>query len=406
MKKILFGCMIALSLASCSDDEVVTRQVDGSKINFTVTAANGNSRATDVYCNNNLPTGFTVYATTEGKTLIDGDQIAYTGGKWVDQAGDRYWPETAVDFYAHVNADANGTSTWSWDGTTAPKFSNFTVNSDPASQVDLMYAVKTAQTKTKGATQPDVALNFRHALSQVVFYAKNTNPSLYVEVTGIGIANLTGSNTYTLPTEDSDDNIEHGTTATTDPAATTSRGTWENQGTVTAGTTAYEVDFDAVELTGSKTATESNLTDNTNTTHTAADSSFGTAMLLIPQKTEALVPSSTASDETGTYFMVYCKIWNVSGTTVDKDSDVVLFDSSADMADGSGKVGAIRIPADFDWKEGIKYKYTFVFGDGNGGWDPHDPQPILVPITFNVSVDEFVSVDNSDVTMQTTTGSN
>lgn len=48
------------------------------------------------------------------------------------------------------------------------------------------------------------------------------------------------------------------------------------------------------------------------------------------------------------------------------------------------------------WKQGKRYVYTLIFGEG-GGFDPEnpdpenpDPEPVLVPITFDVTVDNFV----------------
>ena len=47
------------------------------------------------------------------------------------------------------------------------------------------------------------------------------------------------------------------------------------------------------------------------------------------------------------------------------------------------------------WMQGKKYIYTLIFGEG-GGYkpepdpdDPDKPEPVLVPITFNVTVDAF-----------------
>ena len=45
------------------------------------------------------------------------------------------------------------------------------------------------------------------------------------------------------------------------------------------------------------------------------------------------------------------------------------------------------------WKQGKRYIYTLIFGEGGGfnpDPDPENPEPVLVPITFDVTVDEFV----------------
>ena len=62
----------------------------------------------------------------------------------------------------------------------------------------------------------------------------------------------------------------------------------------------------------------------------------------------------------------------------------------------------LAIPADFTWEQGKKYIYTFVFGKGNGGYDPDpDPSdpatPVLVPITFDITVDDFIPVPGTEI---------
>lgn len=381
-------------------------QNDATKINFAVTAANGNSRAADVFCNTNMPSEFKVYAVTNGNTYINGDVIKNTAtsgtATWENQSGNRYWPDTPVDFYAQVNGD----DYFKWNASSAPTFENFTVNDAVASQTDLLYAVKTGQTKATTGTQSPVTLNFHHALSQIVFYAKNVNPNIYVEVTGVSVCNVKNSGTYTLPTEDTDANIPHGTTTGT--SSNGGKGTWDYGTNPTTGS--YSVTFDAVSLKGDATNPEvKNLTDNTNTTSDfghdgTADAPgtnvFNNAMILMPQADFAALVVNEGSgnlDEanlTGVYFKVKCTIWNVADTTAELPSatDVKLWDDKE-----------IYIPVSGTWDEGLKYIYTLVFGDGNGGWDPHGPKPVLVPITFTVTVDEFIPVSggNQDIPMKT-----
>lgn len=385
MKKILFGCMLAIGLASCSNDEVILEQNDANKINFAVTTM-GNTRAKDVFCNNNKPGEFSVYATVGGATFINGDLIKNEGGKWENKSGNRYWPDSKVDFYAHVNGGTN----FQWNND-KPKFENFTVDNTVAEQLDLLYAVKTQQEKS---TSP-VTLNFHHALSQVVFYAKNKNPNLYVEITGVSVCNVKNNGTYTLPNTDTDANVAHGAKTDTPDGG---QGSWAFGET----TDSYSVTFDAVKLVGDKDApVVHNLTDNTNL---AADSfghgegeenAFGNAMILMPQGSfDALeIAEKTKFDEAtaeGVYFKLQCTIYNVADPEAEDLTQNIKFWDNKD----------IIIPVSGEWKEGMKYIYTFVFGEGDGGWDPtdpDDPKPVLVPITFDVTVDEFIPVVNDDL---------
>ena len=116
----------------------------------------------------------------------------------------------------------------------------------------------------------------------------------------------------------------------------------------------------------------------------------------MPQKIEGWDISGdntqTGADSRGTYFLVSCKIYNVSG-----DSKLLVWPAKDEYR---------AIPAtDITWKQGQKYVYTFIFGEGGGyvpptdstdpNRDPEDPEtpgpgdPILVPVSFEVTVDDF-----------------
>ena len=370
-------------LGSCSQDDIVDVNRDGDEIRFTA-VTNGSTRAADIYSPDNMPAGFKVSAMSQNKVYISGDSIVKSGSSWENTTGTRYWPEDAVDFYAHVNA---GTTFALNNG--APTFNNFTVEPAVGSQVDLLYAVKTEQTKGK----TPVTLNFRHALSQIVFKARNESENIFVQIKGVKVMNVKGSGTYTFPTADTDDNLPE--TDSPDQPATT-RGSWNLTGTK-AG---YEVDFSLKDVNGKKGATNAdavNLTDEK-----------GTALMLIPQTTEAWVPTDyaapDAAENANSYLLVDCVIYNVSGEGSDLPGDNVCL--WGDGSNGSYTTKELAIPVKFDWKEGHKYTYTLVFGNGNGGYDPDPdpdpddpdkPEPVLVPISFEVTVDAFLDGGNYDV---------
>ena len=380
MKKIYLAAplLLALAAASCTKSEVL--ETNSGEIRFNV-VANKATKAADVYCNSNLPDAFTVYAMTDGKTYIDGDNIEHNGGNgsWENKSGIRYWPETDVDFYAHVSAG----NAFKWSETSAPTIENFTPDKVVENQVDLLYAVKTKQSKK----ETPVELNFRHALSQIVFNAKNTNANLYVEIAGVKVANVGGTNTFTYPTTDTDSKfVSHDGTG---ELPSTGAGSWAE---LTSGASSYEVDFNAVPVRGNSTVVDL-------TTANDSGKEFNSqAMLLLPQTTTAWVPSKDSNtpseDNTGSYFLIDCAIWNVAGTEVDKETDVQLWGKG-------GNTKELSIPVAFTWEQGKKYIYTLVFGQGNGGYDPDpdpddpDPKPVLVPIDFTVTVDDFQVVTPS-----------
>lgn len=386
MKKYYFlAAGLMLMLGSCSQDDVVDVNRDGDEIRFTA-VTNGSTRAADIYSPTALPESFQVSAMSQGKVYISDDKIERKGSEapytWENSTGTRYWPEDAVDFYAHVNA---GTTFALNDG--APKFNNFTVASAVGSQVDLLYAVKKGETKE---TTP-VQLNFRHALSQIVFKARNESENIFVQIKGVKVMNVKNSGTYTFPTT-TDPNLPTSGTADSE-----NRGSWALADTKTS----YEVDFSLTDVKGSKTnPTVVNLTDVLSTT-----------LMLMPQTTNAWNPEanpdpdgSTAGSEatTDTYLLVDCVIYNVSGEGSDLPGDNVCL--WGDGSNGSYTTKELAIPVKFDWKEGHKYTYTLVFGNGNGGYDPDpdpddpdNPEPVLVPISFEVTVDAFLDGGDYDV---------
>lgn len=389
-----------MAMASCSQDETIGINHDGDEITFNVVTNNA-TRAADVFCNQNLPGGFYVSAISDGKTYIDKDHVVKgSDGKWTNQSGTRYWPETAVDFYAHVN----GGDAYKWNNG-SPKFEGFTVNNTVGSQVDLLYAVKTGQKKADGTT---VNLNFRHALSQIVFQAKNTNANLYVEIAGVSVANVGGTNTFTFPSANTETNIDHPETGPGDDGvyedgefgSGISYGTnWGTWAALTHGTEQYNVDFEKTPVPGTNTLVALTTKNDPSKEYNS------NAMLLLPQKTTAWDPEANPRPgvgNTGSYLLVDCAIFNVAGGNY-ADGDVCLWGKP--QQGGGWTTKELAIPVAFDWQQGKKYVYTLVFGEGNGGYDPDpdpdpdpdEPDPVLVPITFEITVDEFVPVDGGEI---------
>lgn len=400
MKKfvLIVPALMALAAVSCTKSEVL--ESNSGEIRFNV-VANKATKAETVYDNNNL-NQFTVYASTaegtvsERTTYIDGDVVQKVSGVWENVSGTRFWPETVLNFYALRNADG-----FEWNPAEAHSF-DFSVAPVVSAQKDLLYAVKLNQTRTTTETgtgdEPvvvegaPVSLHFRHALSQIVFQAKNTNPNLYVEISGVKLVNVAGKGNYTLPEKDTDAIKVTGDNAggSDDPVTDQSRGSWSLDATTDAS---YEISFSQpFELNGAKDATA-----------VALDGNIPSAMMLIPQKAEAWVPATYPAPgvegQTGSYLMVNCVIWNVAGES-HSDSDLVIWGAKSEDK-YTAEPAWVAIPAAFDWKEGFKYIYTFIFNNG-GGYDPDpdpddpDPQPAIIPIDFEVSVDDF-NVENGDV---------
>lgn len=383
MKKYYFlAAGLLLMLGSCSQDDIVEANLGADEIRFAA-VTNGATRAADIYNPKEMPASFQVSAISQGKVYISDDKIDRVGEqapyKWENSTGTRYWPEDAVDFYAHVNA---GTTFALNSG--APTFNNFSVASGVGGQVDLLYAVKKGETKE---TTP-VQLNFRHALSQIVFKARNESENIFVQIKGIKVVNVKGQGTYKFPTVTTDPNLPEESSNNV-----TSRGSWTLEG----GNVTYDVELDALTaVEGSKTnPTPVNLTDVK-----------GTALMLMPQTTNAWNPEAAPKPSVGntnSYLLVDCVIYNVAdGSATPLPGDNVCLWGKEE--NGSYTTKELAIPVKFAWEEGKKYTYTLVFGNGNGGYnpdpddpDPDNPEPVLVPISFEVTVDEFLDGGNYDV---------
>ncbi len=376
-KNFFYGALAVLSLTACSQDEVVDVNRNGDEIKFSV-VTNKATRAEDVYSNTNKLTSFNVWASHNNATYINGDEIrnvSTTGGEeWKNQDGNRYWPnEGNVNFYA-ANA---GTTNWSL--TETPTI-DFTVADNVDEQEDLLYAVTLGQNKTANAN--GVAMNFRHALSQIVFKAKNTNPNLYVEIYGVTVCNLHKTNTYTYPIVGTGTNFTEveGDGSVADEN-NTNLGDWASlEG---YGTQDYNISWnEAIAVVGNKT----------NPVVQSLNGDVTTSMLLLPQATTAWDPATETDLTTanGTYFLVKCNMYNVKGDAYE-DGDILVWGK-----EGEGK--DVAIPVQLTWEQGNKYIYTFVFSDANGGYDPENPdQPAMTPITFTVTVDDFDNVQTDPV---------
>lgn len=415
MKKLfLLAWPIALAAVSCSNEEVVSVNNDANEIKFSVVSENATrANSPETFCNYAKPESFDVWAMTGTKSYFAGVKYKKTGeSKWEadDQASVRFWPngaDEALDFYAMRNY---GTPNWTPAGT-AKMTTVFSVEPLVKDQKDFIYAVETGKKNPATTDDPHnglTTLNFRHALSQIVFTAQNTNKHLAVEITNVEIINVASGGTCTLPTTSTTTNYtDHNgeNVGNNDDNKPTPTCTWAPESLTGKGTD-YSVATETCKMVGVTEVT--NLTNgneklavNDGTGNKPTDEGWvptykrylDKAMLLIPQKTTAasLSPASTPTTvkdaaNGGSMIAVTCTIWNLNEEGQLKDTDVKLYD------------GVAYIPFTADWKAGKKYIYNLVFGKANGGYTP-DGKDILVPISFNITVDDFTTVVKGDVNM-------
>lgn len=358
--KLLFSAaLLAGLLASCSSEEVVNPASNGDAIGYGVTSG-FTTRSANSYCNTNLPGSFTVaarYADNSGY-YFQGETVTGQGDPRVwNPEHMYYWPDQDLRFIAYAD-DAN---TYKLDADGNPMFENFVVENDCAKQLDLLYAVK----NTPGQRQGQVKLNFRHALSQIVFKAVNSTTNLDITVSGVGVSSLWNKGSYEFPVVDTDPNVtEHGdnANATIENANDATRGTW------TLDKSGAKVNY---FVQTPETVLSNEASDLTVVNHKGGVDS---SLILMPQSQEAWVPGQAG--ERGFYFVLKVKF-------VDRTLNKTIYDGEA------------WIPATIDWKQGIRYVYTFNFANGtSGGFTPEpDPRPIISSITYDVTTDDFIPVE-------------
>ena len=374
--KYLAVALSAVALTACNNEDVLEVN-QGRGISFQV-ATEASTRATAT--TTSTIDNFKVWGFTDGKTLMNGIEVSKSGSEWTYD-GTIFWPATDVDFYSVSPADVTGVNITS----SSQKITGFTVDTDQSKQVDLLYAVNKGEKKVDHEASA-VNINFRHALSQIVFKAKNTNENLKVIVKGVKIANIKKKGDFTYPTSATTDNVASESGSITSGT----QGTW---GTPTEATTfSAGLDVNGVTLNGKvETAV-----DLTTTTGENANKTYTGALFMIPQALTPWEPSKTGAlsqTNTGVYFLLNCQI--LSGT----NKDIQVWPSDADKT-----FAEIAVPANtLTWEQGKKYVYTFIFGEG-AGYEPGEnpnPDPTLVGIDFDVTVDVFRDGGNQDIDMST-----
>ena len=375
-KHLVLGALAVLSLAACTKSEVVELN-KGNEISLTAVTGKNLTKAADGYCNKAMPADFDVWAATDGKKYFEAQTYTRDGStNTYKSTNARYWPTTDVDFFAAKNY--GGSATLTATDPTSLAVADYTVPTTVADQKDFIYAVKKGAKKADGAA----ALNFRHALSQIEFQAKNSNSGIYVEVTGVAVKQVYSKGNFSVNVATTNNFVDH-TLGAADTDNRSGRCTWAGQDAKAD----YAISFAAVAL-GSE-AKSLSVTDPDGQEYNA------NTMYLIPQAVPDLwvvpTPPTTPTPVPATgkaYFEITAKIWNVAGAAVDKGNDVVLHD---------GKI-AVPIPASTTWQDGLRYVYTFNFTTyGNGGVDPGTGKPVLTPIELTVTVDDFVDAGNTDV---------
>ena len=394
-KHLVLGALAVLALAACTKSEVVELN-KGNEISLTAVTGKNLTKAQDGYCNNAKPQDFDVWAATGVNTYFAADTYTYDSGTDTYKSADaHYWPAatTAVDFFALKNY--NGTVSFVTDPSSSITVTGYTVESTPATQKDFLYAVDKGVTKpTGGAAAP---LNFRHALSQIEFKAVNANSNIHVVIDELKVVNVFSKGDFSVSDETTDNFEDHDLTDTDTPDPRTGVCSWNNQSTTaTYVITPKNTTGDNIKVDVKNDGSVANLT----VTDPAGQEYNENTLYVLPQTVDRWTGSGAAASSSKAYFLIKALIYNVAGTEVNKSTDVVLWGDKVSESWVS-KYIAVPIPQLTTWVGGLRYVYTFNFTSyGMGGSDPSTGDPVLTPITLEVSVDDFVDAGETEVKVE------
>lgn len=410
------AAILSLALMTgCSSEEIVKESVENESISFSITA-NKNSRSAEFYCNNNLPSDFYASAFVDKgdgtlKNYMSYEHFQENNGIWKIVGDERYWPGdgTKLKIYAsnryayeHINCsdmtkygdniDRSGViyvnltsdDNYRCISYTPPMYSN--------DQIDVLYSYTEQGKPEFGKT---ASINFRHALSMIVFKAKNSLGHAQVKIDEIRLFNLAQAGWMRFPTKPTDLNyVDHTGKADYPEEATVC--TWPKDklthGTQGGADTRYfytklpqTVVLNNGEL---KNLTDNDLVDGKET-------NYANVFLQIPETFPAWdhsVNKFPIEQRVGAFIYIKCSIQNIADKTATEPSadDVYIYSDN-------GKTKYLALPLNVDWKPGKKYIYTINFnGKNGGGYDPSTGEEVLVPIEFTVTVDDFADAKNND----------
>lgn len=406
-KRFFFMALSALALASCSNDEMIDVKQNNIKVSATTAVS---TRAGAVSTTTNNFGNFKLWAyTTDTKQLYiekefnkfdsNGNSDKNWNGSTISTP--YFWPDNSLSFYAvspstttvNFSADAQVIENYVPDGAT-----------------DLLYAVNKGESENE--TNTAVSMNFRHALAQLVFRARNENNYIGVDVVGVRVAQVYSKNTLTLTGITDNTN----TTSTEVETPTNAWGVW---GSTPSEVTTYEAEIKPIyDL--STLNRPIFITKNTEDSHYFKDNSYVPqeyGLYVLPQALAHWNPSTdsdlTSATTPKAYFLVKCRVWNKpTGEETVNDNPIFLWGDAETYKEVAIPVVKEGVE-DAAWKQGKKYAYTFVFGEGAGyvpPTDPNDPDadpdeedipgdPVLVPIDVTVSVDDFQNATDEIVNM-------
>lgn len=320
-------------MASCSETDEPDNPTPEHAIGFSATAPKNSRTATTTASLNS----FIVYAFTGTKPLMEGVTVTRDGGSWI-YSPLAYWPDSPVNFFA-FSPDITDSPQITGSGTHCiPGFVNH-------GNIDLLYAVNMDEYEKP----TPVAVNFRHAMSQVSIKLSSTNSTIEVRVYHIQLCNLFMKGTFDFPT------------ATTSVDATDVTGQWSELDSKQNILTYYNIDG-YTPLTRTPTDyTEGNL-----------EVSF-----FIPQQLDPVVLEN--GNFSGAYIQIDCEIYDTSsGAKLWPKADTPPYLLVAHSPSGR-LIYPLRTSTVEEWKIGYSYIYNIAINNPS----------VLDAIGFAPTVDEY-----------------
>lgn len=431
MKRNLLLASLALTaLVSCQKHSTVESTLTTNQtMKYAPYAGAGATKGTPVNSNTIFKESnsgsFKVAAYSGSESYFNFSNVSWdeTNSKWANGA-EMYWPnaDATLNFGAYYPASASvGTYadalSYSHNGTDHTLKFGYKVGNILDRQVDLMYALSDHEYKAPISTNgglnlgedgeateynKTIALNFKHALTQIAF-AATKDASLDVKVKGITLCNIVDNGIFTATKSTEDIGAVDGTIGSSN-VERNNLGSWE-----AASPTANP----ATNLAVYKTALAFDKDDSNNdldyvevgdskTTLTKSDD----VLMLIPQELANPWDPKVAANNDGTnsYLAIDCVITHADNTAAIINGRIyVPFDSKQityNLSKGDGT-----------WLPGYKITYNLKFG---GGYtkpgettdtdpipgktpEPDDVLPTLRPITYSVTVDEWVPGSGGNV---------
>lgn len=380
-KNLLFAALAASVMVSCSNDDIVdVNHGEGIAFRASLDRALTRANATNL---ENL-NAFNVTAIGNGQNYFTNMPVTSEdkGSTW-KPAHTYYWPSYDLSFFAYAPQEPGGTVSI---GNNGKKITGFSPSQKVSEQKDLVVSYNTGNKKNN--EEKGVAMNFKHALSQIEVKAKCSNEKIKIEVRGVKLVNAAATADFTFPNEVTNTNY------------TLTQDKWSNLQEKDDHSKAYMITGkDKVEL---KAVAQSIMFGDDN-------------FMLIPQK---LTKWDGTESKNGAYLSVLCRIYSL-----DDGNETLLYPRPTENDNKDGKYAFAAVAIDTDWEPGKKYTYTLNFcGDGGGAGeidpnpgpvDPTDPtepeidkkpgtggEEILgKPIKFTVTVDNWVD-KSEDVEMK------